>query len=511
MEELSPRSRKKNPLAPSTALNQGRIPPQAIDMEEAVLGAMMVDTKGLGEVIELLHPEHFYKPEHQIIYNAIYTLFKETQPIDILTVSNQLRKTEQLNAAGGDFYLVQLSQKVTSSAHIEYHARIILEKYILRKLIEISSDVIDHAYRETTDVFELLNQAEKDFFEIANKTLKKGIATSENLALEALERIKKISENEGYSGIPSGFHGIDQITNGWQASDLIVIAARPGMGKTAFTLSMARNMAVEYNAPVAIFSLEMSALQLFMRLISGETMVKAEKLRSGKLSDIEWNQIYSKIKVLEDAKIFIDDQPQISVFDFRAKCRRLVSQFGIKAVIVDYLQLMTTGNERNFVGNRQEIISQISRSLKAIAKELEIPVIALSQLSRQVEMQAGHKRPQLSHLRESGAIEQDADIVAFIYRPEYYKIEYWDETTMEPTQGQAEFIIAKHRNGALGEVRLKFISDYAKFENLDVSYADMYPSDFQIESRMNQDLSGFDPKKSFGISDDEDEETNLEF
>ncbi len=486
-------------------LEKGRVPPQAIDLEEAVLGALMIDKKGLNEAIDILEPDFFYKPEHQEIYKTIKTLFNESQPIDILTVSYALRSSGKLDDIGGDYYLVQLSQKVSSAAHIEYHSRIIQQKYIQRRLIEISSQIIDESYDETTDVFDLLDDAENKLFEITNGNLKKASERADSLVAQAIEKIKKVSEQEGLSGIPSGFTGIDQLTAGWQRSDLIILAARPGMGKTAFVLSMAKNIAIQYKKGVAVFSLEMSSVQLVTRLISGETGIDSEKLRKATLADYEWKQLYAKVKKLEDAPIFIDDTPALSIFDLRAKCRRLVSQHQVECIVIDYLQLMTVGNNHN--GNREQEISMISRSLKSIAKELNIPVIALSQLSRAVETRGGSKRPLLSDLRESGAIEQDADIVCFIYRPEYYGITEWDDEYSTPCTGQAEFIVAKHRNGGLDHIRLRFIGAQAKFDNIDENF--LVNNGVQsIESSMNKGpILTPSPKDAFGITK---ESTDLE-
>ncbi|MFA7687154.1 MAG: replicative DNA helicase [Moheibacter sp.] len=500
-------------------LERGKIPPQALDLEEAVLGAMMIDKKGIDEVIDVLTPQVFYKIAHQTIFAAIQKLFHDTQPIDLLTVSNELRNEGKLDLVGGDYYLVQLTQKVSSSAHIEYHARVLMEKYIFRRLIEISSNIIDKSYDDTTDVFDLLDFSESKLFEITEGGIKKSFTDSNTLVRQAIEKIKAMSEKDGMSGVPSGFEKIDKITSGWQESDLVIIAARPGMGKTAFILSMARNMAVERNLPVAVFSLEMSSVQLITRMISSETGITAEKLRKANLEDHEWKQLYTKVKGLEDAPLFIDDTPALSIFDLRAKARRLVSQHGVKLLVIDYLQLMTVGGGKSN-GNREQEISTISRSLKSIAKELNIPVIALSQLSRAVETRGGSKRPLLSDLRESGAIEQDADIVSFIYRPEYYKLEVWDDEHGTPCTGQAEFIIAKHRNGALDNVRLKFIQEQAKF--MDLEEDSIFGGDFEFQSSMNKsnsdsmeigssiNLPTFNPSDSFGGLDDFNDISNEE-
>ncbi|QWX84502.1 replicative DNA helicase [Cellulophaga sp. HaHaR_3_176] len=462
-------------------LERGKIPPQAIDLEEVVIGAMMIDKKGIDEVIDILHPDVFYKDAHKFIFEAIFKLFETSEPVDLLTVSSQLKKDGKLEAAGGDFYLIKLTQKVASSAHIEFHARIILQKFIQRSLIKISNEIIQDAYDESTDVFDLLDTAESKLYDVTQGNLKRSAETAQNLVIQAKKRIEEIANKEGLSGVPSGFDKVDKLTSGWQPSDLIIIAARPGMGKTALTLSMARNMAVNSNIPVAFFSLEMSSVQLITRLISSETGLSSEKLRTGKLEKHEWEQLNVKVKTLEKAPLFIDDTPSLSIFDLRAKARRLASQHGIKMIMIDYLQLMTAGGSQKGGGNREQEISTISRNLKALAKELSVPVIALSQLSRAVETRGGTKRPLLSDLRESGAIEQDADIVSFIYRPEYYKIDEWDDDERSPTAGQGEFIVAKHRNGGLENIRLKFIGNQGKFDNLDD-----FDSPFEYQSKMNE-------------------------
>lgn len=811
-------------------LEKGKLPPQALDLEEAVLGAMMIDKKGVDEVIDILQPDAFYKDAHKYIFEAIVQLFTDTQPIDLLTVSAQLKKNAKLDLVGGDFYLIQLTQKISSSAHIEFHSRIILQKFIQRSLIKISSEIIEESYDETTDVFDLLDKAESKLYEVTQGNIKRSSETAQSLVIQAKKRIEEIANKEGLSGVATGFEKLDKVTSGWQPSDLIIIAARPGMGKclgkgtkvlmfdgtlkkvediapgellmgddseprmvksiargrekmywihqkkaisyrvneshilslkrsrnegghkkgdvlnitvkeyltksekfksnykgykvavdfsekqvslepyylglwlgdghsysqritniddevihylneyanrleselvvyeqadktngygivnrnkhtseefstciqtelrqlnviqnkhipqsylinskqnrlellagiidadgyytsefncfeivqkneklaqqikflcdslgfrtslkkkktsikstgyegeafrlrifgnineiptkierkkarewnskvdwkvtgikvefdcvddyygfeidgnrlflledmtvthnTAFVLSMARNMAIDFNQPVAVFSLEMSSVQLITRLISSETGLSSEKLRTGKLEKHEWEQLSVKVKNLEKAPLYIDDTPSLSIFDLRAKARRLSSQHGIKMIIVDYLQLMTAGGGGKGGGNREQEISTISRNLKALAKELSVPVIALSQLSRAVETRGSSKRPLLSDLRESGAIEQDADIVSFIYRPEYYKIDEWDDDERSPTEGQAEFIIAKHRNGSLENIRLKFIGSLGKFDNLDD-----YSSGFgDLPSRMNAEETTF--------------------
>ncbi|MFC4094248.1 replicative DNA helicase [Euzebyella saccharophila] len=481
MEKINPVVGRKVDKSTLISLERGKIPPQSVDLEEVVLGAMMIDKKGVDEVIDILHPDVFYKDAHRFIYEAIFKLFESSEPIDLLTVSSQLKRDGKLESIGGDFYLIKLTQKVASSAHIEFHARIILQKYIQRSLIKISNEIIEEAYDEGTDVFDLLDNAEAKLYDVTQGNLKRSAETAQNLVIQAKKKIEEISNKEGLSGIPSGFDKLDKLTSGWQPSDLIIVAARPGMGKTALTLSMARNIAVSFDTPVAFFSLEMSSVQLITRLISSETGLSSEKLRTGKLEKHEWEQLNVKVKALEKAPLFIDDTPSLSIFDLRAKARRLASQHGIRMIIIDYLQLMTAGGSQKG-GNREQEISTISRNLKALAKELNVPVIALSQLSRAVETRGGSKRPVLSDLRESGAIEQDADIVSFIYRPEYYKIDEWDDEERSPTQGQGEFIVAKHRNGGLENIRLKFIGQLGKFDNLDD-----FDSPFEFQSKMNDE------------------------
>ena len=452
---------------PQIGLERGKIPPQDVNLERVVLGAMLIDKKGVDDVIDVLNADVFYTQAHQLIYEAITQLFQQSDPIDLMTVIEQLRRNGNLDRVGGEFYLIQLTQQVSSSANIEFHARIIMQKYIQRRLIQISNEVIEEAYDETTDVFDLLDSAESKLYEVAQGNLKRSSESAGDLVIKALKKIEDLSKRtDGFSGIPSGFTKLDKLTSGWQASDLIIVAARPGMGKTALTLSMARNIAVGQGIPVAFFSLEMSSVQLITRLISSETGLTSEKLRTGKLEGSEWQILSSNVKDLEKAPLYIDDTPSISIFDLRAKARRLSSQYGIKLIIIDYLQLMTAGGSKG-AGNREQEISTISRNLKALAKELDVPVIALSQLSRNVEARPGHKRPQLSDLRESGAIEQDADIVSFIYRPEYYKIMEWDDEAQSSTVGQGEFIVAKHRNGGLDNIRLRFLGELGKFEDLE--------------------------------------------
>lgn len=473
MENASDNTRKTGtrlakPANPASEF--GKIPPQALDLERAVLGAMMLEKNAVTDTIDILRRESFYDPRHQYIFGAIQELFGTSQPIDILTVTELLKKRGELTAVGGAAYISKLTSRVASSAHVEYHARIISELHIKRELIRMSGEVMRDAFDDTNDVFDVLNKAEGDLFKIAENNMGRAVNVMQNVVREAIEEIERASQNsDGISGVPTGFFELDKITAGWQRSDMIVIAARPAMGKTAFVLSMARNTAVDHNMGVAVFSLEMSSVQLVKRLIASEARLPAEKLRKGDLRDDEFQQLHSRITKLSTAPIYIDDTPGISIFDLRAKCRRLKMQYDIQLVIIDYLQLMTAGSSKGG-GNREQEISQISRSIKEIAKELNVPIIALSQLSRSVEQRGGDKRPVLSDLRESGAIEQDADIVSFIYRPEYYG--FLQDENGNSNAGVGEIIIAKHRNGALENIRLRFIKEFARFDNLEGGFND---------------------------------------
>jgi replicative DNA helicase len=441
----------------------GKVPPQAIEVEEAVLGALMLERDAYVTVADIVDTGSFYKDEHQKIFESIKALSLNEKPVDLLMVTQELKDRNQLDEVGGPAFIAQLTRRVASAAHIEFHARIIAQKFIQRELIRISSEIQGRAYDDTIDVDDLLDFSESALFKIAENNIKKETVPIRPVLSEALHIIEEARNREdGLHGVPSGFTALDRITYGWQKTDLIIIAARPSMGKTAFVLSMARNMAVDHNRPVAVFSLEMSGLQLVNRLIGSETELGSQKLKSGRLEDWEWAVLHNKIGRLSNSPFFIDDTPALSIFELRAKCRRLKMQHDIQCVVVDYLQLMTTGIDNR--GSREQEVSNISRSLKAIAKELNIPIIALSQLNRSVESREG-KRPQLSDLRESGAIEQDADIVIFIHRPEYYGIT--EDENQNPTKGVAEIIIAKHRNGATGEIHLTFRRELAKFTDME--------------------------------------------
>jgi replicative DNA helicase len=495
MAKINGRQNKvPSPITDATrviGVEAGRLPPEAVDMEEAVLGAIMLEKEAIHEVIELLKPECFYKEAHAKIYQAVLDLSTREEPINLKTVTYELRRKELLEEVGGSFYITQLTTRVMSSVHIEFHARIIFQKYVQRELIKVSTDIQRRAFDESTEVEDLLNYSEQAIFEISQGSIKKDVQPLGILLKDAIENIAEAGKKEGsLSGIPSGFTKLDRITSGWQPTDLVIIAARPSMGKTAFVLSMSRNMAVDHKYGVAVFSLEMSANQLVKRMILSETELDSDNLRTGKLSKEEWNQLYAKISGLEDAPIFIDDTPALSVFEFRAKCRRLVQKYHIGVAVIDYLQLMTWSGDTR--GNREQEVSNISRSLKAIAKELDIPIIALSQLNRGVEGRAGlqNKRPQLSDLRESGAIEQDADIVAFIHRPEYYG--FSEDAEGNSLQGIAEIIIAKHRNGATADIQLRFKHKFAKFVEFDTDNLE-YNMDTQagftkLQSKINEDF-----------------------
>jgi replicative DNA helicase len=480
---------KKNPVFD---INEqfGKLPPQATDIEMDVLGALMLEKGKDIIILDLLKPESFYKTEHQKIFKAINDLSTNHQPIDYHTVVEKLKSNGDLDAAGGPVYVIGLSQRVGSAAHVEYHAKIIAEKFIQRELIRVSSEIQTRSYDDMEDVADTLEYSQSEIFNLAVGSIKKD-AVKMNIVLEkAIEQIEEARKREdGLSGVPSGFSNLDRVTSGWQNSDLVIIAARPSMGKTAFVLSMARNMAVNHNKSVAVFSLEMSSIQLVTRLISSETELGSEKLRSGNLRDHEWEQLEYKIKNLEKAKIYIDDTPAISLNELRSKCRKLKTKEDIELVVIDYLQLMAGPAESK--GNREQEVSMISRGLKAIAKELNIPIIALSQLNRSVEMRSGLKRPQLSDLRESGAIEQDADIVIFIHRPE--KMGMTEDENGNSTRGLAQIIIAKHRNGAVTDVNLKFREEFARFEEFNEDF--LAPLDDALggnntasfESKMNKD------------------------
>ncbi len=445
----------------------GIAPPQSIELEQAVLGALMLEKDAIIDVQEYLSVDTFYTEEHRIIFKAIQDLSFEMKAIDLYTVTERLKAQKELTKVGGAAYLADLTQRVATAAHVEFHAKIIAQKYVQRELIRSATEIQRRSYDEEIDVTELIGFAEQEIFKVSEGNVKRSVLSASDILHKALKQIEAAAKTAGeYNGVRSGFTDIDSITLGWQPSDLIIIAARPSMGKTAFVLTMARNMAVEFKTPVAFFSLEMSSVQLMNRLIVAETQLSSKDLRTGNLTPAQWAHLEKQTIELGRSPLYIDDTPALSVYEFRSKARRLKTQHDIKLIIIDYLQLMTAATPETR-GNREQEVSLISRTLKAIAKELDVPIIALSQLSRNVENRGGSKRPQLSDLRESGAIEQDADVVAFIHRPEYYGL-----TTNEQglsTAGMAEIIIAKHRNGEVTDVPLRFIKEQAKFADADAS------------------------------------------
>jgi len=493
----------------------GKIPPQALDLEEAVLGAIMVEKDAVIAILDVIKPESFYKESHQTIFQAIIDLSTKLEPIDLLTVSEELRRRNQLEEVGGPVYLAQLTSKVGSAAHLEFHSKIIAQKYIQRELIRVSSDIQTRAFDDSIDVDDLLDYSEMELFKVAEGNIKRETAQINVLVKQALKNIEEAGKREdGLSGVPSGFSDLDRMTSGWQRSDLVIVAARPSMGKTAFVLSMAKQMSVDHKTAVAFFSLEMSSIQLVNRLIVSESGIPSEKIRNGKLDPHEWTQLVVKIKDLTEAKIFIDDTPALSIFEFRAKCRRLKAQYDIGVIVIDYLQLMTGPTETK--GNREQEVSTISRSLKAIAKELNVPILALSQLNRSVETRGGNKRPQLSDLRESGAIEQDADVVIFIHRPEYYG--FLEDEEGNSLAGLAEIILAKHRNGAVGDIKLRFEKEMARFSDFDnVDYMDYIAKGVgeapqpavTFRSKMNEDI--YSGKEGFGFETNRTPDSEVPF
>lgn len=468
---MSAEMKKLTALAPEVL---GKVSPRDTLVEAAVLGEIMLEKDAYTQVCDLLRPESFYEPAHNKVYQAIQSLGAAQKPIDMLTVTEQLRRMELLEEVGGPVFIAQLTANVTSAANVEFHARIVAQKYLARELISFATQVEEKAFDESNDVDDLLQEAEAQLFGISQRNLKKDVMQIDPVIQQAMAQIEAASKRtSGLSGLESGFHLIDEVTSGWQNSDLIIIAARPAMGKTAFVLSMAKTMAVNLNIPIGIFSLEMSNVQLVNRLISNVCELPGEAIKSGNLTEMQWSQLVGRIKHLNGAPLYIDDTASLSVFELRTKARRLVREHGVKMIIIDYLQLMNASGMK--FGSREQEVSMISRSLKQLAKELNIPIIALSQLSRQSENRGDNKRPQLSDLRESGAIEQDADIVCFIHRPEYYLKSDVDASGRD-IRGLAEFIIAKHRSGATKDVDLRFVAKFARFENFDDTYNYSMPS-----------------------------------
>lgn len=445
-------------------LELGRKMPQAIDLEEAVLGSMLIDKDAMIETVDILKPDSFYKPAHQHVFRAILELFEDDNAVDVVTVTQHLRTSNLLQEVGGAYYLSYLTNRVASAANAKEYAYIVVQKALKRELIHKNTEVITEAYEDVTDVFDLLDKAEQKIYDISNSNIGKDYEVMKDLTIKAIKEIEEMAtRTDEFTGVPSGFTALDRFTSGWQKSDLVIIAARPAMGKTAFTLNMARNAAM-LGKPVAFFSLEMSSTQLATRLISSESELSSEVIRSGKLEAHQIQQIVSKSAHLQNAPIYIDDTPAINIFQLRAKCRRMKRKHDIQLIMIDYLQLMSGSSDGNRGMNREQEISRISRSLKTLAKELDVPVIALSQLSREVERRTD-KKPMLSDLRESGAIEQDADQVMFLYRPEYYGIT--EDADGRSTQGVGEVIVAKNRHGSVGSVSLRFVKEFAKFMDFD--------------------------------------------
>jgi len=485
----------------------GKLPPQALELEQAVLGALMIEKDALTVVLEILKPDSFYHEKHQKIYQAVLDLYDKLEPVDILTVTQRLRTKGELEFVGGAYYISELTTRVNSAANIETHARIVSEHAIKRELITISSEIQREAFEDSSDAFELLDRTEQALYQVSESNIRKNFSDMRSILRTAIEELQTRKNHENkLTGVPSGFTDLDRLTNGWQRDDLIIIAARPAMGKTAFVVSAMRNAAVTFKKPVAIFSLEMSSVQLVNRLISAEAELDSDKIKKGNLEEFEWTQLHHKIRNLETAPIFIDDTPALSIRELRTKCRRLKTKHDIQMVIIDYLQLMSGDGNGKGGGNREQEIASISRAMKQLAKELSVPVIALSQLSRAVETRGGDKRPQLADLRESGAIEQDADMVIFLYRPEYYGITE-DETGM-PTAGVGEIIVAKHRNGGLDTVKLRFIGKFTKFCDLNQgfgnSFEDTVPTYFDSGNTFSSKINDLKPPKNSGPDDEDD-------
>ena len=499
MPENTSKSRRQRTPQPVDN-TYGHLQPQALDVEKTVLGALMIDKDAYSVVCEILHPESFYEPRNQKVYAAIRDLSMKEKPVDIVTVTDQLSKSGDLEDVGGPVYIAELSGRVASSANIEYHANIIAQKFLARQLISFASDVETKAFDETIDVDDLMQHAEGALFELSQKNMKKDYTQIDPVIKNAMDAIMKAYSNkDGLTGVPTGYHKLDDITSGWQSSDLIILAGRPAMGKTSFALSLAKNIAADYKFPVAFFSLEMSNVQLVNRLISNVCEIKGSHIQSGQLSPDELDRLDKRLGALLGSPLFIDDTPGLSVFELRTKARRLVLEHGVKMIMIDYLQLMNANGMR--FSSRQEEVSTISRSLKGLAKELDIPILALSQLNRGVESREGleGKRPQLSDLRESGAIEQDADMVLFVHRPEYYGFKQDDHGN--DLRGKAEIIIAKHRKGATGDVLLTFRGEFTRFENPEDTTLGSTPvtgGGEIVGSRINGDVSGggFAPDQS---------------
>ena len=445
----------------------GHVMPQAPEVEKAVLGALMIDKDAYMEVCNLLVPESFYEPRNQMVYEAIQQLSREESPVDVLTVTDMLGKMGKLEEVGGPGYIMDLSSRVATSANIEYHANVVAEKFLSRQMIEYVNVIGKKSFDETYDIRDVVQEAESVLLELSQKNMKKDYSALGSVVERAVKAVEDAYANKGsFTGIPSGLYKLDDMTCGWQKSDLVIIAGRPAMGKTAFALSVAKNIAVDRKRPMAFFSLEMSDVQLANRLMSNTCEIEGKKLLSGQLDKEDWVRLDKNLQALTDAPLFVDDTEGLSVMELRTKARRLHKEHHIELIMIDYLQLMTASGMR--YNSRQEEVSLISRSLKGLAKELNIPVLALSQLNRGVESREGveGKRPHLSDLRESGAIEQDADMVIFLHRPEYYGLLHSDDGFID-YKDKAEVIIAKHRKGATGIVMMDFKGEFTRFGNLE--------------------------------------------
>ena len=489
-------AKKKNPEVnlDTLGLEMGNKPPQALDVEEAVLGALLIEPNCIDEAMDELSSNCFYSEKHRMIFEAMRSLSNEHVALDLLSVSQKLKANGNLEAVGGTVALVQLSQKIGAAAHIEYYIRILKQKCIQRELITASYEILRSSYDESVNVDDLIDKAQTKVLAAVDNNVKKDVQEIGKVINEALDDIQKLQGSSGLSGVPSGFASLDSITQGWQASDLIILAARPSVGKTAFVLNLTRNAAVDFNMPVAFFSLEMPSIQLAKRMMVSETRLSGDKFRGGeKIEDWEWKQLDIQLKRLVKAPIYIDDTPSLPVMEFRSKVKKLVKQKGVRLVVVDYLQLMQGPSELR--GMREQEVAAISRTLKATAKEMNVPIIALSQLSRQSENRQGsNRRPQLSDLRESGSIEQDADMVIFIHRYDYQGLSENPDDI-----GRTQIIIAKHRNGAIADIDMKFRADEVRFVDLSdslVSHADS----MGVESAMNSDMPSY-PDTGYGAGD----------
>lgn len=484
------RSDIKRKKSPDTSLMYGKVPPSNIELEKVILGAIMIEKSAFDIASETISAQVFYSDTHQIIFQAMQQINQKNMVVELMTVAETLHKNEQLEQIGGAYYLTQLTNSVVSTAALDQHCKIILEKYMARELIRVGMEMVNSGYDDSTDIFDFIDKSEQEIFSVSNSVLKKDFQTIQTIGVDVFNRLDSLRNSPAtFTGVPSGFTDLDRITNGWQPSDLIILAARPAVGKTCYSLNLAKNAANNHlkPTPVGFFSLEMSANQLVQRLLSAETEVPLEAIKTGRVSNDQYTTLLGKgLKRFDQMNMYIDDSAALNIFEFRAKARRMVSKYKVGLIIIDYLQLMSGMRDRN--GNREQEISQISRSLKGIAKDLNIPIIALSQLSRAVETRGGNKTPQLSDLRESGAIEQDADMVMFIYRPEYHGIQSNEQG--ESTDGLTEIKIAKHRNGTLGTIQLRAKLDIQKFEDIQPEFFNKWKP-ITKDTPMNFD-DGFD-------------------